>query len=112
MPHWSTRVIAGLDMIGDSVSRPYLVPLWCGQLTTQLCGYWLLQDAQKSLDAAIASASPTFQLIVNFPQINHDRPAKPPASSVFAEMNQPVLFPATSMNMHATYVYKTQETVM
>ena len=90
MPHWSTRVIAGLDMIGDSVSRPYLIPLWCGQPTTQLCGHWLSQDVQKSPDAAIASASPTVQLIVSLPQINHDHTAKPPTSSVFVGMNQPV----------------------
>jgi len=44
-------------------------------------------------------------------QINPDLPAKHPAS-VFTGMHQPVLFPAASMKMHATYVLKIQETVM
>ena len=95
-------MIAGLDMIEDSINRPYLIPLLCGQLSTQLYGHWLLQYLQKLLDAAIASASPTVQLIVSLHLINHDLPAKQPASSVFAGKNQHVLFPAASMNMHDT----------
>ena len=45
-------------------------------------------------------------------RINHGPPAKPPGSSVFAGMNQPAPFPTASMTMYATYVLKTQETVM
>jgi len=79
---------------------------------TQLCGRWLLQAVQKSPGAAIALAFPTIRQIVNLPRTKYDPPAKPPGSSVFAGMNPPAPFPTASMTMYATYVFKTQETVM
>jgi len=105
-------VITGLDMIGDSTSRLCHALLLCGQLMTQLCGRWLLQAMQKSPGAAIALASPTVQLIVNLSWINHNPPTKPPGSSIFTGMNQPAPFLVAGRTMYATYVLKTQETVM
>jgi len=67
---------------------------------------------QKPPGATIALASPTLWLIVNLPRINHNPPARPLGSSVFAGMNQPAPFPVASMTMYAAYVLKTQETVM
>ena len=97
-------MIAGLDMIGDSVSRLYHALLLCGQLMTQHRGCWLLQAMQKSPGTAIALASPTIQLIVNLPWINRNPSAKPPARTFcFCWNESTCTFPGCKYD-HACYI--------
>ena len=99
-------------MTEDFVSRPHHAPTLPGLLMIQPCGRWPSQAMQKSPGAATASAFPTVPPIVSLALINHAPPAKQPVRSVFAGMNQLVPSPTVNMTTYATYVLKTQETLV